>query len=145
MKTFFSRIRKNWLICLVLLASLFFMAKQSKEYFTAVYGFPRKHAVFSDGSGYYAYLPAVFIHKDARFQFLRKTIAKHDTYDFIVGINIDAAPEAVVNKYYVGTSLLIAPFFGVNYAWQSWVNGDPGETIQTLIVGRDITGVGAFV
>ncbi|MCE3295511.1 MAG: hypothetical protein K0R65_1225 [Crocinitomicaceae bacterium] len=135
MKIFFSRIRKNWLISLVLLISLFFMGKQSNEHFKAVYGFPRKHAVFSDGSGYYAYLPATFIHKDARFQFLRKTIVKHDTYDFISGININAGPKDVVNKYYVGTSILIAPFFGVNYAWQSWVNGDPGDGYERTYLG----------
>lgn len=135
MKVFFSRIRKNWLISAVLLVSVCFMVRQSVQHFTAVYGVPRKHAVFSDGSGYYAYLPATFIHKDARFQFLRKAIVKHDTYDFIVGININAGPGAVVNKYYVGTSMLIAPFFAVNYGYQSWVNGDPGDGYERTYLG----------
>ncbi len=111
------------------------MGKQSDAHFKGVYGVARKHAVFSDGSGYYAYLPAVFIHKDFRFQFLRKTIAKHDTYDFIVGININAEPGAVMNKYYIGTSILMAPFFAMNYAWQSWVNGDPGDGYERTYLG----------
>ena len=135
MKALFSRIQKNWLLSLVLLISVVFMGKQSNEHFSGVYGMPRKHAVFSDGSGYYAYLPAVFIHHDARFQFLRKTIQEHDTYDFIVGINIDAGAGTVVNKYYVGTSILIAPFFAVNYAWQSWVNGAPGDGYERTYLG----------
>ncbi len=68
-----------------------------------------KGSVSSDGTGYYFYLPATFIYQDF-------------TYSFIVdkknNINPNFKPylnpyinNRLVNKYYCGTALCIAPFF----------------------------------
>lgn len=64
----------------------------------------------TDGQGYFAYLPAVFIYHDLQF-------------DFVEGINetyyqtdkranyVVAGEQGNVNKYFVGTALVQTPFF----------------------------------
>ncbi len=67
----------------------------------------------SDGKGYYAYLPAVFIYHDLHFGFFdqieRQTyFNEHHFYEYRY------APDGrVINKYYAGTALAMSPFFGL--------------------------------
>jgi hypothetical protein len=74
----------------------------------------------SDGKGYYAYLPAIFIYDDLQFKFieqyeyqyypLNKSVFKEFRQD---------AGDRVVNKYFPGMAILWLPFFlfGHLMAW----------------------------
>ncbi|MCF8275443.1 MAG: hypothetical protein K9J17_01815 [Flavobacteriales bacterium] len=71
--------------------------------------------IMTDGQGYYAYLPAVFIYHDLQFSFVD---AINETYypegkraNYVV-----ETPTGNVNKYFAGTSVVQAPFFFVGCA-----------------------------
>jgi hypothetical protein len=67
----------------------------------------------SDGKGYYAYLPAVFIYNDLHFEFFEQ-IEKQTYYNEHHYYDYRYAPGGhVINKYYAGTALAMAPFFGI--------------------------------
>jgi len=69
-----------------------------------------RYIIHSDGKGYYAYLPAVFIYGDLDFKFVESY--EENYYDpgnfvkFTSPIN-----DKLVNKYWLGTSLMMLPFF----------------------------------
>ena len=60
--------------------------------------------ISSDGNGYYMYLPNVFIHHNLSKQKIDK---RH-----IIPYN-----KRAVNKYFVGASLTMSPFFGLGWIW----------------------------
>lgn len=67
----------------------------------------------SDGKGYYAYLPAIFIYQDLNFTFYDKMdmgtyFDAPNQYDYRVDYK-----EKKINKYYLGTAIAMAPFFGL--------------------------------
>ncbi len=69
----------------------------------------------SDGTGYYAYLPAVFIYDDLNYKYydsLRDdtTLSDNLDYEFRVLHN-----GRYLNKYYCGTALAQLPFFGLGH------------------------------
>jgi len=70
--------------------------------------------VTSDGNGYYAYLPAIFIYHDLQFDFIEQvnndSINANINKGFVTKINGHA-----VNKYFVGTSLCLVPFFTIGH------------------------------
>ncbi|MBX2972655.1 MAG: hypothetical protein KF797_06100 [Flavobacteriales bacterium] len=123
-------------------------ARRSASYFTvlalvlftvltSVYGLWRgtdgagwKETIRSDARGYYGYLQAIFIRGDLG----------SEPFD---GTYIKYSGGATLNKYYCGTSLLMAPWFGIGHAFaladpQSPKNG-LSEYEQKAI------GVGAWV
>lgn len=70
-----------------------------------------RNIIVYDARGYYAYLPAIFIHYDLAFNFLETREPKsfyspHFKYDYRA--NIDGK---IVNKYFCGTAVAQAPFF----------------------------------
>lgn len=69
----------------------------------------------ADAKGYYAYLPAVFIHHDLHFGFLEEAETKGSnpnlSYDYRV-----SSPDGTINKYWCGTTVMQAPFFLVAHA-----------------------------
>lgn len=69
----------------------------------------------SDGKGYYAYLPATFIYSDPHFNFHdsieKKYYSAQTFYDYRVKLE-----NGTVNKYFIGTSILQAPFFFIAHA-----------------------------
>ncbi|MBI2257566.1 MAG: hypothetical protein HYU67_01555 [Flavobacteriia bacterium] len=75
--------------------------------------------IISDGSGYYAYLPAVFIYRDLKFSFLKKIKNKYQTLNLINGTNPYAKPNEIKNKYWIGTAILQSPFFLINHFYKS--------------------------
>lgn len=78
-------------------------------------GFPGR-TIFSDGEGYYEYLPATFIHKDINRR--NETVIEHpDRYGRInnFGNYIDYKAYKV-NKYQIGTAVLQTPFFLYAYS-----------------------------
>jgi len=65
----------------------------------------------ADGKGYYAYLPAIFIYHDLNFSFFdeienEKYKSEYHFYEYRIG-----AKGKVINKYYVGSAVAMAPFF----------------------------------
>jgi len=73
----------------------------------------------SDGKGYYAYLPAVFIYDDLNFGFFdqieKEKYFNGDTYyEYRIGAN-----DRIINKYYCGTALVQTPFFLIAHALSS--------------------------
>ena len=82
-----------------------------------------KNIILSDGKGYYAYLPAVFIYHDLHLNFfdsIEKTYYYKNTYyDYRAS---DAAGH-VVDKYYSGTAVLMLPFFLQAHALTKATNG----------------------
>ena len=70
----------------------------------------------SDARGYYAYLPAIFIYNDLTFGFIneiefnkynnpRKFYKYYNTHE-----------GKIFNKYYVGTAIMLSPFFLIGHA-----------------------------
>lgn len=69
------------------------------------------HAIRSDGTGYYAYLPAIFIYNDLQFDFLDdKKLVNDDGASRVTLEN-----GKIVNKYACGLALLQLPFFLIAY------------------------------
>ena len=70
-----------------------------------------KGIIESDGKGYYAYLPAIFIYQDLNFGFF-ESIEAGKYYDENLYYDYrSSANGKVIDKYYCGTALLESPFF----------------------------------
>lgn len=79
----------------------------------------------SDGAGYYAYMPQWYIYPEKKgFSFLEDITAKHNTYSFISGISYNFQQHKGTDKYYIGTSICITPFFLTNHAIQKISSGE---------------------
>ena len=79
----------------------------------------------ADGKGYYAYLPALFIHDDLSFGFVEAYEEKYYEPSHYVHFTHKAG-EGVVNKYFIGTSVLMSPFFALAH-WAAQANGAPAD------------------
>lgn len=66
--------------------------------------------ITSDGKGYYAYLPAVIIYHDLQFEFTELYEAKYYKPENFVKFTNEIEGKNV-NKYWIGTALLMSPFF----------------------------------
>lgn len=79
----------------------------------------------SDGKGYFAYLPAVFIYHDLNFGFFydieRVKYHKDNLYYNYIRVH----NNQVFNKYYAGTALAMAPFFLLGHAITLLAGTDP--------------------
>jgi hypothetical protein len=64
----------------------------------------------TDGQGYYAYLPAVFIYHDLQFLFVDSVAGKYYPEDKLANYVIETQ-RGNVNKYFVGTAIVETPFF----------------------------------
>ncbi len=69
-----------------------------------------KETVRSDGSGYYAYLPAVFIYQDLEYNFYRDLKDKYAFGDLSANFLIHSEGRKF-NRYYCGTAIAMTPFF----------------------------------
>ena len=73
-----------------------------------------KCLISSDGCGYYAYLPAIFIHKDLQFShFERVEMSKEYFSTFTTQDYRYKIENGTIDKYYVGSAILWMPFFGL--------------------------------
>ena len=70
----------------------------------------RKILIESDGKGYYAYLPAIFIYDDLGFNFIDEYEAKYYPGQQPVQFYLKTEGGRV-NKYYCGVALFMLPFF----------------------------------
>lgn len=69
----------------------------------------------SDATGYYAYLPAIFIYKDLNFNYLENIISSKQ---YSNNLNFDFRENhegSQINKFYCGVALLQLPFFSVSH------------------------------
>lgn len=67
----------------------------------------------ADARGYYAYLPAAFIYHDLNFGHYQK-VEVENAYDSTLVYDYRQIVDGkVVNKYFAGEALLLAPFFGI--------------------------------
>lgn len=75
----------------------------------------------TDGQGYHAYLPAIFIYHDLQFSFVDSVVPQYYPEDkranYVVASETDN-----VNKYFVGTAVVQAPFF-LAACVLSWATG----------------------
>lgn len=83
-----------------------------------------KEIVRTDGKGYYAYLPAIFIYDDLNFGFYdaienQKYYNPKTTYDYRSGAN-----DQVISKYYCGTAIAQMPLFLVAHSYVKISGGD---------------------
>jgi hypothetical protein len=83
-----------------------------------------KGTILSDGQGYYAYLPGVFIYNDLQFTFTDSIGKKY--YDTGYTRFRLAIGEKMANKYYAGTALAITPFFLAGHA-AAQLTGHPAD------------------
>jgi hypothetical protein len=90
-------------ILAVLAALLFFATREPTS--------PYDKMIGSDGKGYYAYLPAIFIHGDFAYDFVESYERIHygatdNFFDFRIKTD-----TGTVNKYFPGVAILWLPFF----------------------------------
>lgn len=82
-----------------------------------------KYTIISDGKGYYAYLPAVFIHGDLNLAFHdsieKKYYDDHTKYEYRVPIH-----GVIINKYFAGVSVMQMPFFLIAHTITNITDGD---------------------
>lgn len=64
----------------------------------------------ADGVGYYSYLPATFIYDDPTFEYYKEINKKYRNRDDW-GHFMTMLDGKMLNKYYYGESILVAPFF----------------------------------
>lgn len=79
----------------------------------------------SDGKGYYAYLPAILIHQDLSFGFVDDYEARYYEPSHRVDFKLQTE-QGTVNKYFVGTAVLMAPFFLLGHV-AAHLNGSPAD------------------
>lgn len=81
---------------------------------------PWDRVINSDGKGYYAYLPAIFIYHDLQFKFVEQYEAQYypGNRSVFKEFRNDAGPHKV-NKYFPGLAIVWLPFFlfGHLMAW----------------------------
>lgn len=70
----------------------------------------KKYSINSDGCGYYAYLPQVFIYKTEHFEFYKTIQQKYPDSKYFQGLST-RGKDGKFDKYFIGTALCISPFF----------------------------------
>jgi hypothetical protein len=69
-------------------------------------------SINSDGKGYYAYLPAIFIYHDLTYKFVESYESKYYPADHSVFKEFRIQYKGkVINKYFPGLAILLLPFF----------------------------------
>jgi hypothetical protein len=81
-----------------------------------------KLIIASDGLGYYAYLPAIFIDHDLTYNKVTERESKILGYKRYVPGYLEKFGDKVVNKYFSGEALLLLPFFLLG-TFFSWISG----------------------
>ncbi len=77
--------------------------------FDVQYDKNKYNVITSDGIGYYSYLPSTFISKEFQIS--------NDPNHYL---NFDQKPSTNQNKYFVGSSILMLPFFGAAHTYASF-------------------------
>ncbi len=95
---------------------ILFTAAAILLFFTAVQwrGDNPKSIIYSDGKGYYLYLPAIFIYHDFQYKFMADYEKRYykPSANFYIENEVDGK---LVNKYFAGIALMLLPFFAGAY------------------------------
>ncbi|MEI6682718.1 MAG: hypothetical protein WCO44_08820 [Bacteroidota bacterium] len=92
-----------------------------------------ERVIRSDGKGYYAYLPAVFIYHDLNFGFFQEAEVTK-SYDRSLFYDYRSNHGGrVINKYFIGESLLVAPFFLIAHLGAS-ITGLPADGYSRIYI-----------
>lgn len=133
MKKMFYQLRSKITVCeLVVLICSFSLIIQNPFPPYKNYASP-KYSISSDGFGYYAYLPAVFIYQDLNFSFFDNAYKKNyheDPPPWVRSFMIETE-TGVINKYWIGESLLLLPFFLIAH-WLSTLFGLDADGYSSL-------------
>lgn len=81
----------------------------------------KSEIITSDGHGYYGYLPATFIYHNHSFDFAGKAIQNYYVYTSFPGICVEQNGQRI-NKYYIGTAILMFPFFTMAHVLTKFSN-----------------------
>lgn len=119
----------KFFLVFVVISCLYTMGRQSDKYFgwTNPKNILSQHLlnINSDGAGYYAYMPQWYIYPEKKgFTFLEDITTKYNTVSFISGVSYDYKKHTGTDKYYIGTSVCISPFFLGNHLIQKITKGD---------------------
>jgi len=101
-------------LVLTIVITVFFWGSTNYEY----------RIVNSDGRGYYAYLPAVFVQHDMSFQETYEAEKKEFQKSFSPFHLIKGENGRTFNKYYPGVAIMQAPFFLMAYLIESTYSND---------------------
>lgn len=75
-----------------------------------------KTPIYADGRGYYEYLPALFIYNDITLTYLDTLESEFYTKESTIPIFTELKSGERLNKYFVGTALMQAPFFFIAHS-----------------------------
>lgn len=95
-----------------------------------VCGGDSRNIIDGDGSGYYAYLPAIFIHGTTDFTPVFELEKSRRGLDYM-GHYFHQVGEKKVNKYSLGTALMMLPFFLLAWLY-SIITGMPPDGYNIL-------------
>jgi hypothetical protein len=106
----------NFWVILCFLISLAFVIQY--KFLDDTEGHNQKYnTIVSDGKGYYAYLPAIFIYNDLNFGF-NQTVEKFDHPEtWYTDYRYKLDKKRIFTKYYVGTAIAYSPFFLIAHGW----------------------------
>lgn len=93
-------------------------------------------SICSDGRGYYAWLPAVFIYHDVNFNFFEQVEVKDPICGGVVAGCLQdyrtCTNGVMCNKYYPGTSVMMLPFFATAHLATKWFTHSPANGYTSL-------------
>lgn len=102
--------QKLFIGILIFVSFLIFVKQSDKTFHWLKSEEIRKPVVFSDGTGYYAYLPQVFIYQEKGFVFIDSLTKTYKNYTFNHCLTRTEKHD-YFDKYFIGTALCMSPFF----------------------------------
>lgn len=90
-----------------------------------------KEVITSDGNGYYAYLPAIFIYNDPSYKKSVDTEKKYHSTEFNPIYLFKDQNGKVYNKYFPGVAIFQLQFFGLA-CLHSWLAGSPIDGYSSI-------------
>lgn len=104
----FKLLKAHYLLLIGFLLIIIFSRNNAYKYFE--WKQPNyRHAITSDGTGYYAYLPQHFIYRTSNFEFDSVIHKDYPTHNFFSMLGKHKGKT--VDKYPIGTAIFNAPFF----------------------------------
>ncbi len=93
-------------ICIPLVVVIIFISAKNIQWS----GDQWESIVKSDGKGYYAFLPAIFVYNDLNFSFFDTVEKNHPNPAIFYDYRVECYGKTT-NKYFVGTAVAMSPFF----------------------------------
>lgn len=90
-----------------------------------------KEVIKSDGNGYYAYLPAIFLYNDPSYSKSVEAEKKYHTQEFNPIYLFKDQNGKAYNKYFPGVAILQLPFFSLA-CFHSWLVGSPIDGYSSI-------------